>query len=96
MTSDPNSAELVRRVAARRLRVALILTAVLLAIYFAFMMLVAFAKRLLAVQLAPGLSLAIVLAVLVILSGWALAIIYVWWANTRHDAACERLGQGLR
>jgi uncharacterized membrane protein (DUF485 family) len=82
----------VRATAQRRTRVALQLTALLLAIYFGFMFLVAFGKPLLAVQVGDGVSLALLLAAFTILSAVALAALYVGWANRHHDGNVDRLG----
>jgi len=81
----------VRKVSQRRMRVSLLLTSLLLVIYFGFLLLVAFAKKLLAMQLTSGLSLALVLGALAIVSAWILTGIYVFWANRYHDAACDDL-----
>ena len=78
--------------AAARWRVALSLTVAMMAVYFGFILLVAFDKPLLGSTIAPGLSLGIVLGVLVIVVAWVLTWVYVRWANTHYDS---RLG-GLR
>ena len=83
--------EAVARLAARRWRIALALTAAMLAVYFGFILLIAFAKPLLARPLHGGLTLGILLGVLVIVSAWVLTWIYVRWANDRYDTALARL-----
>ena len=77
--------------AARRWRVALALTAAMVALYFGFIALIAFQKPLLGRLLAPGLSLGILLGALVIVCSWLLTWLYVRWANTRYDAELHRL-----
>ncbi|HZI81773.1 MAG TPA: DUF485 domain-containing protein [Vicinamibacterales bacterium] len=79
-------------VSAARWRIALSLTVAMMAIYFGFILLVAFDKPLLGRVIAPGLSLGMLLGVLVIVSAWVLTWVYVRWANTHYDS---RLG-GLR
>ena len=79
-------------VSAARWRIALSLTIAMMAIYFGFILLVAFDKPLLGRVIAPGLSLGMLLGVLVIVSAWVLTWVYVRWANTHYDS---RLG-GLR
>jgi uncharacterized membrane protein (DUF485 family) len=79
-------------VSAARWRIALALTVAMMAVYFGFILLVAFNKPLLGRVIAPGLSLGILLGVLVIVAAWVLTWVYVRWANTHYDA---RLG-GLR
>jgi uncharacterized membrane protein (DUF485 family) len=85
----PSGAGLARR----RLRVGLILSAAMIAIYFGFMGLFAFDKPLLGTILAPGLSLCIVLGPLVIISSFLLCLVYVLWANRVHDAGVRQLGR---
>jgi uncharacterized membrane protein (DUF485 family) len=73
------------RVAATRWRLALLLTAVMTITYVGFILLIAFNKPLLGTILMPGLSLGILLGVLLILTAWALILIYVRWTNTHYD-----------
>lgn len=75
------------RVAAARWRLALLLTAVMTAVYVGFILLIAFNKELLGRVLVPGLSLGILLGVLVIATAWTLIVIYVKWTNAHYDSA---------
>jgi uncharacterized membrane protein (DUF485 family) len=77
-------------------RLALRLTAAMMAVYFGFVLLVAYAKPLLGTQLAPGLSLAMLLGALVIVSAWALIWVYVRWANGHYDATVTTLREPRR
>ena len=77
--------------AASRWRIAMLLTVAMMAIYFGFILLVAFNKPLLGTQVADGLSLGILLGVLVSVAAWALTWVYVRWANTHYDAAIESM-----
>src|SRR5688572_7503245 len=78
-------------VSAARWRVAISLTVAMMAVYFGFVLLVAFNKPLLGVLIARGLSLGMLLGALVILVAWALTWAYVRWANTHYDTSLERL-----
>ena len=71
-------------------RLAVLLTAAMMAIYFGFIALVAFAKPTLATVLMPGLSLGILLGALIIISAWVLIWVYVRWANSHYDATVIR------
>jgi uncharacterized membrane protein (DUF485 family) len=77
--------------AAAQWKLALRLTAAMMAVYFAFILLVAWRKPLLGRQLVPGLSLGILLGALVIVTAWVLIWIYVRWANSHYDAAVTRI-----
>jgi uncharacterized membrane protein (DUF485 family) len=70
---------------------ALILTALMVVIYFGFLALIAWRKPLLGNLVVPGLSLGIALGALVIVSCWILTWCYVRWANTRLDPEIDRL-----
>ena len=82
-------------IAAKRWRIAIWLSVLMLIVYFGFILLVAFNKPLLATILAtisttpgtvtPALSLGILLGALVIVCAWVLTMAYTWWANTRYD-----------
>jgi len=69
----------------RRHRLALVLTAIMMVIYFGFILLVAFDKPLLGTLLAPGLSLGIAVGAAVIIAAWVVTGVYVSWANRHYD-----------
>lgn len=79
------------RLAAARARVAGALTVAVVVVYFGFVLLIAYAKPLLATQLRPGLSLGILLGALVIVLSWLLTWVYVRWANRHYDTALDEL-----
>ncbi len=75
----------------RRLRVGLVLTALMLVVYFGFILLIAFAKDTMGELLTDGLSLGMLLGVVVILATWALTWYYVGWANRSYEPEVQRL-----
>jgi uncharacterized membrane protein (DUF485 family) len=74
-----------RSLAQRQWRLALWLTGSVIAVYFGFILLVAYQKRFLGRLITPGLSIGILLGALVIIVSWLLTWVYVRWANTRYD-----------
>src|SRR5918912_76852 len=64
-------------VAAKRWRMALVLTGAMLVVYFGFILLIAFAKDFMGERITEGLSVGMALGVLVILATWALTWTYV-------------------
>ena len=84
------------RVAAARWRLAMLLTAVMTVVYVGFILLIAFNNPLLGRVLMPGLSLGILLGVLVIITAWALILIYVKWTNDHYDSAVANSQQARR
>lgn len=81
----------IRSLGRARWRIALSLTAAMVVIYFGFILLIAYAKPLLARQLTPGLSVGILLGALVILASWLLTWVYMRWANRHYDPALAEL-----
>ena len=85
---SPQFQELVRQ----RTRFAWTLSIAMLIIYFGFILLVAFAKPLLATKIGGGVtSLGIILGLGVILSAFVLTGIYVQRANSRFDELTRHL-----
>jgi uncharacterized membrane protein (DUF485 family) len=83
--------EALDRLAGKRLRVALWLTATMLVVYFAFILLIAFDKSLMGREIVDGLSIGILLGVVVVFATWILTWIYVSWANRRYEPELQRL-----
>ena len=76
---------------AARWRVALSLTAVMVVLYFGFVLLVAYGRPVLAIQVVPGLTLGILLGALVIVISWVLTWVYVRWAAAHYDPGVRAL-----
>jgi uncharacterized membrane protein (DUF485 family) len=91
MNHTTESRAAIAALSAARWRVALLLTTAMMVLYFGFILLVAFNKPLLGRELAPGLSVGIVLGALVIVASWLLIWIYARWANTHYDTEVARL-----
>jgi uncharacterized membrane protein (DUF485 family) len=84
--------ELVRR----KWTVSLVLTAIMLATYYGFILVLAFAKDVLAAKIGEGLSIGIPVGVLVILSACLLTGVYVAWANGPYDRAVKKILENMR
>ncbi len=87
--TDPDTA--FHDLARRRWRIAIVLTLTMVAIYFGFILLVAFNKPFLGRLISPGLSVGVLFGALVIVLSWILTWVYVRWANTHYDAAIEAI-----
>lgn len=79
----------VHALSTRRWKVALALTAVMLVVYFSFVLGIAFDKPALGALLTEGLSLGIALGVLVIFVAFGLTAAYAYWANRSYDPALD-------
>lgn len=81
----------------QRWRIAIALSAIMVVVYFGFVLLIAFDKPQVAVLIAPGLSVGILLGALVIVSVWVVTWVYVRWANGHLDRRVRELrAQGPR
>lgn len=78
----------------RRWRIAIALTVAMIAIYFGFILLVAYNKPFLGRLITPGLSIGVLFGALVIVLSWILTWVYVRWANTSYDKALEEMRSG--
>src|SRR5215510_1501368 len=78
-------------VSAARWRIAILLTTIMMVVYFGFILLVAFNKSMLGTPFVGGLSIGMLLGVLVIVAAWVLTWVYVRWANTHYDASLRGL-----
>jgi uncharacterized membrane protein (DUF485 family) len=89
MLDDPE----LRRLAASRWRVALVLTVAMLVIYFGFIVLAAFAKPWMGRPISDGagLSWGILLGAVVIVAAFILTGAYVMWANRHYDPEVRRM-----
>src|SRR5438093_13178959 len=94
--TNPAGTDQLRALARARTRIAVSLTAAIIAIYFGFIILIAFDKTLLGRLVVPGLSLGILLGALVIVASWILTWISVRWANRHYDTAISSMGGGQR
>jgi uncharacterized membrane protein (DUF485 family) len=84
----------VSQLSAQRWKVAMTLSALVVILYFGFVLLIAFDKQLVARQIAPGLSLGILLGALVIVVAWLSTWVYMRWANQHFDKRAQELRSG--
>ena len=91
MRGVPPVSDQLRALDSARWRIAVTLTVAMTVIYVGFILLIAYAKPLLATPVADGLSLGILLGAVVILAAWCLIAIYVRWANRHYDTALAAL-----
>jgi uncharacterized membrane protein (DUF485 family) len=87
---------ILHEIARRRWRLAGALSALVAAIYFGFILLIAFDKPLLATPVVPGLSVGILLGALVIVTSWLATWMYVRWANGPFDRAIRAIREGRK
>ncbi len=91
MTSSSQSGH--QTLAAARWRIAIVLTAAVICIYFGFIALIAYQKEWMGSLIAPGLSVGVLLGAIVIVASWLLTWFYVWWANNHYDGKLDELNK---
>jgi uncharacterized membrane protein (DUF485 family) len=96
MTRPTDSPDAIAALSAARWRVALLLTAAMMVLYFGFILLVAFNKPLLGHIITRGLSVGILLGAVVIVASWVLIWVYTRWANVHYDHEVTRLREVRR
>jgi uncharacterized membrane protein (DUF485 family) len=94
VSNDPRFRELVER----RSRFAWTLTLVMLAIYYGFILIIAFAPSVLGIPIAPGAvtTIGIPVGILIIIAAFVLTGIYVHRANAEFDALNRQIVEGSR
>ena len=85
-----------KRLVAKRWSVSLILTILLFALYYGYILLIGYDKPFLAQKIGEVTTLGIPLGVGVIVLSWVLTVIYVIWANNSYDPEVQRLKDQLK
>jgi uncharacterized membrane protein (DUF485 family) len=85
-----------RHMLVRRWRVSLVLTALLFALYYGYIVLIAMNPELMSVKIGDVTTLGIPLGAAVIVGAWALTAAYVVWANRHYDPEVDRLRRRLK
>ncbi len=83
------------RLVTQRWRVSLILTGCLFALYYGYILLIAFNKAWLARRFGGTTPIGVPIGVAVILGSWLLTAIYIVWANRSYDPEVARLRDDL-
>ena len=75
----------------KRLTVSLSLTALMLFVYFGFILTIAFNKELLATKIGGHMTLGLPIGMSIIVFAWLLTGIYTRWANRNYDKSVREL-----
>jgi uncharacterized membrane protein (DUF485 family) len=92
--NNPKYHELV----SKRSRFAWILSIIMLVIYYAFILVIAFSPQTLAIKVSEMsvITIGIPIGILVIISAFVLTGIYVWRANSEFDALTHQIKEALK
>lgn len=74
-----------------RWKVSIMLTIIMLSVYFGFILLIAFKKELLAYKIGEHLTIGLPIGLGVIILAWVLTGLYVRWANTKYDQEVQSI-----
>ncbi|OLN27482.1 putative membrane protein, clustering with ActP [Desulfovibrio sp. DV] len=80
----------------KRWTVSLTLTALMLAIYYGFIVILAFRPDIFATHITDRLTLGIPVGLGVIIASWVLTGLYVRWANDDYDSAVHTIKHAMR
>jgi uncharacterized membrane protein (DUF485 family) len=75
----------------KRLKVSLSLTALMLIVYFGFILTIAFYKEILAIKIGEHITLGLPVGIGIIVFAWLLTGIYTRWANRDYDKSVREL-----
>ncbi len=80
-----------RRLVRQKWSVSLVLTFLMLVIYFGFILLIAFDKPFLAKPIGGNLTLGLPIGFGILIVAWLLTGVYIWWANKFYDKRVDEL-----
>jgi uncharacterized membrane protein (DUF485 family) len=80
-----------RSLVKKRLKVSLSLTALMLLVYFGFILTIAFYKELLAIKIGEHITLGLPIGIGIIVFAWLLTGFYTRWANSKYDKSVREL-----
>ncbi|EFL51868.1 protein of unknown function DUF485 [Solidesulfovibrio fructosivorans JJ]] len=95
-TADPTRDNRFSALVRKRWSVSLTLTALMLAIYYGFIAILAFRPDLFAARVGAHMTVGIPVGLGVIVVSWLLTGIYVRWANDDYDTAVENFKHAMR
>lgn len=80
-----------RKLVRQKWQISLLLTFLMLFIYFGFILLIAFDKPFLARPLGKNLTIGLPIGIGILVFAWLLTGVYTWWANKYYDRQVEQL-----
>ena len=75
----------------KRVSVSITLTAIMLAVYFGFILTIAFNKEFLAMKISESVTLGLPIGIGIIIFAWLLTGVYTRWANNSYDRSVREL-----
>lgn len=75
----------------KRVSVSIVLTILMLAVYFGFILTIAFNKDFLATKIGDVITIGLPIGIGIILFAWILTGIYIRWANNSYDVSVRQL-----
>lgn len=75
----------------KRLLVSISMTIIMLAVYFGFILIIAFDKQLLATKIGEHLTIGLPIGIGIIIFAWIFTGVYIRWANSSYDKSVKEL-----
>ncbi len=85
-----------RKLVAGKWKASLTLTAIMMAAYFGFILVLAYAPHLLAVKIGEHMTLGIPIGIMIIVLAIFLTGVYVFWANSSYDKSVQEVLKSMR
>jgi uncharacterized membrane protein (DUF485 family) len=79
----------------KRLSMSLTLTAIMLAVYFGFILTIAFDKEALAAKIGEHITIGLPIGIGIIIFAWLLTGVYTRWANGSYDKSVRELRNSI-
>lgn len=90
-TEDVLNSSQFKQLVSSRWSISLILSVLMLSVYFGFILTIAFNKEILARKIGAHITWGLPVGIGIILFAWLLTGIYVWWANTYYDKQVDAI-----
>lgn len=75
----------------QRLTISLLLTFIMLAVYYGFMFTIAFYKEFYSIKIGEHITIGLPIGIGIIIFAWLLTGVYIRWANNKYDKAVREL-----
>ncbi len=85
-----------KKLVASKWKASLTLAAIMMATYFGFILVLAYAPHLLAVKIGEHMTLGIPVGIMIIVLAFVLTGIYVFWANSYYDKSVTDVLKSMR
>ncbi|NCC24226.1 MAG: DUF485 domain-containing protein [Deltaproteobacteria bacterium] len=87
---------LFHRLVVAKWKVSLTLAAIMMVVYYGFILVLAFDKELLSTKIGEHMTVGIPVGLFLIILAWLITGVYVFWANSSYDRAVQDVLKSMR